>query len=272
MAALRHLISTVFDKLCSTSVHPPKEKVMALTRRATLIAMTALAAAPALSFGSSSGPSVDGRQALEVLRIGVIGAGWLGGTVGRCWVKAGHEVFFSTRHPEDLESWVKPLGPRASFGTVRQAVEFADILLLAVPYDAIPELAKSLSGLMQGKILLDACNPSASSRSEIAQEAMASSAAVTTSKYFPGVRVVRAFSAVDATSVEASFEKKGAPLGVPIASDDAAALQIASQLVLDAGCAPVVVGTLAQAVVFQRGGPGFRANTSEPELRRLLGL
>lgn len=245
---------------------------MALTRRATLMALTALAAAPSLSFGSSSGPSADGRPAPKALRVGVIGAGWLGGTVGRCWVKAGHEVLFSTRHPEELESWVKPLGARASFGTSRQAVEFGDILLLAVPYEAVPELAKSLSGLMQGKILLDACNPSASSRSQIAQEAMADGVAVTTSKYFPGVRVVRAFSAVDATSVEASFEKKGAPLGVPIASDDAAALQITSKLVLDAACAPVVVGILAQAVVFQRGGPGFRANTSEPELRRLLGL
>jgi predicted dinucleotide-binding enzyme len=84
--------------------------------------------------------------------------------------------------------------------------------------------------------------------------------------------MVRAFSAVDATSVEASFSGNGDKLGVPIASDDVAALQVVAQLVRDAGCAPVIVGSLQQAVSFQRGGPGFRANTSEPELRRLIGL
>jgi predicted dinucleotide-binding enzyme len=202
----------------------------------------------------------------------VIGAGWLGGTVGRCWVKAGHEVCFSTRHPEELESWVKPLGPRASFGTPQQAAEFGDILLLAIPYEAIPAIGRDLGVHLQGKIVLDACNPSASSSSALAQEAMVQSAAVTTAKYLPGSRVVRAFSAVDATSVDASFSGAGDKLGVPIASDDTVALQVVAQLVRDAGCAPVVVGNLAQAVSFQRGGPGFRANTSEARLRRLLGL
>ncbi|MFP2958464.1 NAD(P)-binding domain-containing protein [Myxococcus sp. 1LA] len=63
------------------------------------------------------------------MRIGVIGAGWLGGTVGRLWVKAGHEVLFSSRHPEELVSMAQELGPRASVGTPRQAAEFGTVLL-----------------------------------------------------------------------------------------------------------------------------------------------
>lgn len=59
---------------------------------------------------------------------------------------------------------------------------------------------------------------------------------------------------------------------MPITSADAAALQVAAQLVRDAGCAPVIVGGLKQAVLFQPSGPGFRANTSEPALRRLLNV
>jgi len=59
---------------------------------------------------------------------------------------------------------------------------------------------------------------------------------------------------------------------VPLASDDAQTLQVAARLVRDTGCEPVVVGDLAKATSFQRGGPGFRANTAAPELRRLLGL
>ena len=243
---------------------------MAMTRRTTLIAMTAFAAMPSLGFGA--GGSSSGGDVTKPLRIGVIGAGWLGGTVGRCWVKAGHEVFFSTRHPEELESWVKPLGSRASFGTPQQAAEFGDIILLAIPYEAIPELGRDLGTYLRGKIVLDACNPSGSSSSALAQEALAEGAAITTARYLPGARVVRAFSAVGATSVETSFSGSGEKLGVPIASDDGAALQVAAQLVRDAGCSPVIVGGLKQAVSFQRGGPGFRANTSEPELRRLLGL
>lgn len=234
---------------------------MPMTRRTALVAMTVFAAVPSLGFGTEGGSG--GGTPDKPLRIGVIGAGWLGGTVGRCWVKAGHEVLFSTRHPDELEAWVKPLGPRASCGTPQQAAEFGDILLIAVPYEAIPELAKTLGAQMRGKIVLDACNPSASSNSALAKEALANGAAVTTAKYLAGARVVRAFSAVDATSVEASFSASDDKLGVPIASDDVTALQVVAQLVRDAGCAPVVVGNLAQAVSFQRGGPGFRANTSE---------
>jgi predicted dinucleotide-binding enzyme len=247
-----------------------KEIDMAMTRRTTLVAMTALAAIPSLGFGEGGGS--DGTTITKPMRIGVIGAGWLGGTVGRCWVKAGHEVFFSTRHPEELEAWVKPLGSRASLGTPQQAAEFGEVILIAIPYDAIPDLGRDLGTYLHGKVVLDACNPSGSSNSALAQEALAEGAAVTTAKYFPGSRVVRAFSAVDATAVEASFAGNGAKLGVPIASDDAAALQLVAQLVRDAGCAPVSVGTLKQAVSFQRGGPGFRANTSETQLRQLLGL
>lgn len=243
---------------------------MPMTRRTTLLAMTALAAVPSLGFGAGDG--AGGTSYKKPAKIGVIGAGWLGGTVGRCWVKAGHEVFFSTRHPEELESWVTPLGPRAHYGLPQQAAEFADIVLIAVPYEAIPDIARDLGSYLKGKILLDACNPSASSSSALAQEAKAQGAAVTTAKYFAGSRVVRAFSAVDATSVEASFDGRGEKLGVPIASDDANALEVTAQLVRDSGCSPVIVGGLKQAVIFQRGGPGFRANTSEPALRRLLGL
>jgi predicted dinucleotide-binding enzyme len=246
------------------------EDHMALTRRTTLKAMAAFAAIPNLGFGAGEGGT--GSGAGKPLRIGIIGAGWLGGTVGRGWVKAGHDVLFSSRHPQELASWVNPLGPRASFGTVQQAAEFGDIILIAIPYEAIPALGRDLGEQLRGKIVLDACNPSASSNSALAREAAADGAAVTTARYLPGSRVVRAFSAVDATAVEASFSGNNDKLGVPIASDDSEALQVVAQLVRDAGCSPVIVGSLKQAVIFQRGGPGFRANTSEAELRRLLGL
>ncbi len=236
---------------------------MPLSRRSALGALGALAAFAFIP--------VKGRAA-QPMRIGIIGAGRLGGTVGQLWVQAGHEVLFSSRHPEELVAMTRQLGPRASTGTPRQAAEFGSVLLFAVPYDALPQLGRDLRETLRGKVVLDACNPSSGSGSALAREAHANGVGQTSAKYLPGTRLVRAFSAVDATAVAASAGRQSGKLGVPLAGDDAQAVQVAAQLVRDAGCEPVVVGSLAAATRFQRGGPGFRANTTAPELRRLLGM
>ncbi|TGN08576.1 NADP oxidoreductase [Leptospira ilyithenensis] len=206
------------------------------------------------------------------LRIGIIGAGWLGGTVGRLLVQAGHEVMFSSRHPENHLSMVRELGARAFAGNPRQAAEFGTVLVFAVPYDALPELGKALKDVLYGKIVLDACNPSGGNENALTREANTKGVAQTSVKYLAGTRLVRAFSAVDATAIEASSKRQTAKLGIPLAGNDTEAVRIAAQLVRDVGSEPVVVGNLESATSFQRGGPGFRANTTAPELRRLLGL
>jgi 8-hydroxy-5-deazaflavin:NADPH oxidoreductase len=206
------------------------------------------------------------------MRIGVIGAGSLGGSVGRALVQARHEVMFSSRHPDELVYMIRELGPRATVGTPLQAAQFGTVLLFAVPYDALPQLGRDLKEAMRGKVVLDACNPASGSGSALAREAEANGVAETSAKYLPGTRLVRAFSAVDASAVETSASGQSGKLGVPIAGNDAKAVQVAAQLVRDAGCEPVVVGNGAAARRFQRGGLGFRANTTAPKLRRLLGL
>ncbi|MDP9004962.1 MAG: NADPH-dependent F420 reductase [Verrucomicrobiota bacterium] len=212
------------------------------------------------------------KDPVKPMRIGVIGAGSLGGTVGRVLVQAGHEVMFSSRHPEELASMIRDLGPRASTGTSREAAEFGTVLLFAVPYDALPELGRDLKDVIRGKIVLDACNPPGASENALAREAKANGVGPTSPKYLPGTRLVRAFSAVDATAVDASFKRQSDKLGVPLAGDDVEALQVAAQLVRDAGCEPVIVGNLAAGTSFQRNAPGFRANTTAAKLRALLGL
>lgn len=237
---------------------------MSLSRRHALRALAAVACL---------GASVPVKaRAAETLRIGVVGSGWLGGDVGRLWVQAGHEVLFSSRHPEELTAMTQRLGPRAAVGTPGQAAEFGSIVLFAVPYDALPQLGTDLRDLLRGKIVLDACNPGPGADSPLTREAMANGVGQTSAKYLAGTRLVRAFSAVDVTAVTASAGRRSGKLGVPIAGDDAEAVRVAAQLVRDAGCEPVEVGPLASAVTFQRGGPGFRANTTARELRRLLGL
>ena len=237
---------------------------MPFSRRFLLGALTAFAAFQALV------PHKGG--AAEPLRIGVIGAGSLGGTVGGLLVKAGHEVLFSSRHPEEFTAMTHQLGPRASAGTPRQAAEFGSVVLIAVPYEALPELGRELQDVLRDKIVLDASNPPPGGENALTKEAMAAGVGVTSAKYLPGTRLVRAFSAVDASAVAASAGRQTGKLGVPVAGDDAEAVRVAAQLARDAGCEPVVVGNLDAAKSFQRGGPGFRANTTAPELRRRLGL
>lgn len=236
---------------------------MSISRRSllgVLGAFGAVAVAPALG------------QSTSRMRIGVIGAGWLGGTVGRLWVLAGHDVMFSSRNPDELLAMTRPLGSRASAGTPQQAAEYGDILLFAVPYAALPQLGRDLRVALSNKIVLDACNPPPGTDNPLSAEAERNGVGRTSMKYLPGTRLVRAFSAVDATAVEASSKRTSGKLGVPIAGDDDDAVQVAARLVQDAGCEAVIVGDLAAATRFQRGSPGFRANTTARELRRLIGL
>lgn len=206
------------------------------------------------------------------MKIAIIGAGWLGGTVGKTWVKAGHDVMFSSRHPDKQQRAAALLGALASGGTVEEAAAFGDVALIAVPYRALEALGQELRTLLAGKIVLDACNPYAPDPASLIRDVEAEGVALASARLLPGARLVRAFSAVDATAVEASVAGRGERLGVPLASEDPAALQVAEQLVRDAGCEPVTVGDLTSARRFQRGGAGFRAHLSAPALRRALGL
>ncbi|MFL6583784.1 MAG: NADPH-dependent F420 reductase [Chthoniobacterales bacterium] len=236
----------------------------------SIAAVMAIVAALGLLLAPHHSHAQAQTTSAKPMRIGVIGAGSLGGTVGSVLVKAGHEVKFSSRHPEELAAMVRELGPRASIGTPREAAEFGTVLLFAVPYDALPELGRDLKNAVRGKIVLDACN--ARGDSATAKEAEANGVGPTSAKLLTGTRLVRAFSAVDATAVEASFNRQSDKLGVPLASDDAEAMQVAARLVRDAGCEPVIVGNLTAGKSFQRGTVGFRANTTAPKLRQLLSL
>ncbi len=208
----------------------------------------------------------------KTLKIGVIGAGWLGGTVAKLWVKAGYQVMFSTRHLDDLRREIAPLGSNATVGTPAETAKFADVILFAVPYAALPQLGRELAADLKGEIVIDACNPSGSLTTDLAREAAQNGVAETSVRLLPGTRYVRAFSAVDATAIESSATRQNKKLGVPVASDDQPALSVVAALVVDAGSIPVITGNLASAKIFQRGGPGFRANTDAEALRRILNL
>jgi predicted dinucleotide-binding enzyme len=211
-------------------------------------------------------------QGSSPTRIGIIGSGNIGGTIGGLWVKKGHSVFFSSRHPDELKDMVAKLGSLAQAGTVEQAVAFGDVLFIAVPYGAIPQIGKDYSAAMKGKVMLDACNAVSSRDGAVADEVEQNGIGVTTQRYFPGVRIVRAFNTMPYMVFAREANRPDPKLAIPIAGDDPQALQIAASLVRDAGFDPVTVGTLADARRFQRGQAGYGQQVTAAELKQKLSL
>jgi 8-hydroxy-5-deazaflavin:NADPH oxidoreductase len=211
-------------------------------------------------------------QGSSPTRIGVIGSGNIGGTIGGLWVKKGHSVFFSSRHPEELKDMIAKLGSLAKAGTVEEAVTFGDVLFIAVPYGAIPQIGKDYAAKMKGKVMLDACNAVSTRDGAVADEVEQNGIGVTTQKFFPGVRIVRAFNTMSYMVFAREANRPDPKLAIPIAGDDPQAVQIAASLVRDAGFDPVTVGTLADARRFQRGQPGYGQQVSAAELKQKLSL
>jgi 8-hydroxy-5-deazaflavin:NADPH oxidoreductase len=95
------------------------------------------------------------------MKLAIIGAGNVGGTLGTAWArKAGHEIFFGVRNPssEQTQAVVRRLEGKARAGTPAQAAAFADFIVLTTPWNAAETAIRSM-GDLQGKILLDAINP-----------------------------------------------------------------------------------------------------------------
>jgi hypothetical protein len=206
-------------------------------------------------------------------RIGVVGSGKIGGTVGKLWVKNGHPVLFSSRHPNELAGMVKELGPLARSGTVAEAIAYGDAFLLAIPYGAYPAFGKANEAALRGKIVLDAGNAGAArDGADLAAAVEKDGIGAVSRKYLPGARLVRAFNTLNFHILADQANRPAPRLAIPIAGDDPAAVKIAAQLVSDAGFDAVIVGTLQDARKFQRGGPGYGKAVSAAELKRILGL
>jgi predicted dinucleotide-binding enzyme len=203
------------------------------------------------------------------MKIGVVGSGRVGGTLGGVWARAGHEVMFSSRSLEDDKALAAKLGRNARAGTPREAAAFGEVLLVSVPYRALPEVGKALAGLLEGKVVIDTCNPFESRDGEIAAWARQKGAGLASAELLPGARIVRAFNAVGYTRMGEAHREPGR-VGMPIAGDDARAIEVASRLIRDIGYEPVLVGGLAMGRHLVPGTPLAGEHTPD-EIRRIAG-
>lgn len=211
-------------------------------------------------------------QTKKPMKIGIIGSGQQGGSIGLNWARAGHEVLFSSRKPEELKDLVASAGAKARAGLPQDAAKFGDVILIAVPYGALPQVGKDFAPLMKGKVVIDCGNAREDRDGAIAKDVDSRGTGTTSAELLPGVRLVRAFNALSFQQVRTQAYRAGEKIGIPIASDDKAAIAVAVQLVEDAGFDPVIVGGLDRAKEFDRGTPVYVKGLTAKQLREALKL
>lgn len=125
------------------------------------------------------------------MNIGIIGAGNMGSGLGKFWAQNGHKLMFSySRDEAKLKATAQSIGSNATVGTPAEAVQFADVVLLSVPYVAVENALKA-AGSLDGKILFSCVNALLPDMSGMAV-GTTTSAAEEIAKLAPGARVVEA--------------------------------------------------------------------------------
>jgi predicted dinucleotide-binding enzyme len=201
----------------------------------------------------------------------MVGSGREGSALGAMFVKAGHPVMFSSRHPEALKDVAAGLGSLAQAGTVEQAIAFGDVVAIVVPYTAVEEIGKNHGSALASKVLvMDVSNPIARRDGEAIVKWVGEQggAGLATAALLPGARIVRAFNAIGAGRLAAIAHRAGERVGVPIAGDDAKAIGVAETLIRDIGFEPVLVGGLAMGKYLLPGTPLAGEHTAA-EIRQI---
>ena len=227
-------------------------------------ALLALAASPLAALAQPAGGAP--------LKIGMVGSGREGGALGTAFVKAGHSVMFSSRHPEELKGLVGGLGERAQAGTVEQAITFGDVVAIVVPYTAMEQIGKDHATALAKKVLvIDVSNPIARRDGDDLAKWVEEQggAGLATAKLLPGAHIVRAFNAIGYAKLSEDAHRPGEPVGVPIAGDDPKAVAVASGLIREIGFEPVLVGGLSMGRYLVPGTP-LGGEHTPAEIRQIV--
>ena len=181
------------------------------------------------------------------MRLGIVGAGHIGGTLAGLFVRAGHEVAVSnSRGPETLGELVAELGPGARALTAAEAMRFGEAVVVSIPLHRYTELA---TDGVAGKAVMDTNNyyPSRDGQiPELDDDSTTSSELLQT--HLPGARVVKAFNAIVWTALRDDGRPAGDPdrLGIPISGNDELAKRTVAELIDEIGFDAVDAGTLAE--------------------------
>jgi 8-hydroxy-5-deazaflavin:NADPH oxidoreductase len=178
------------------------------------------------------------------MKIGLFGAGNVGGALGASWAKAGHGVFFGVQQPQakDTQDLVARCGPKAKAGTLQDAADFGEVIAIALPWKAALEALPKLK--LSGKVVIDCSNPMGS------LPAGDASGAEALARLAPGAKFAKAFNITGANNMAKPVYPDG-PLAMFFCGDDAEAKRVAETLIKGVGFEPYDLGPLANAALME---------------------
>ena len=206
------------------------------------------------------------------MKIGIIGAGNIGGALARRFTALGHEVFMAnSRGPQTLAGLARETGARAV--TVEEAARAGEVVIVTIPQSAVRELPRDLfAGVPSDVVVVDTGNyypRQRDGRIEEIESGMTESRWVSRQLRRP---VVKAFNNIYAQHLEEHGKPAGTPgrVALPVAGDDARAKQVVMRLVDELGFDPVDAGTLDESWRQQPGSPVYAADLDAKGARDAL--
>ena len=183
-------------------------------------------------------------------RIAIIGAGNVGGNLGRTFAKAGLSVRFGVRPGSDTKALLESCGDGASASDPSEAAAWGDVVFIAVPASAALEVTRSLAEKLTGKIVVDCNNPLVWKEGPVWAPPPEGSLAAALAAVAPGARVVKGFNTFGA-EFHGNPKLTGSPAQVFLAADDADAKKVVSEVATKAGFTTIDAGPLRNAAVLE---------------------
>jgi 8-hydroxy-5-deazaflavin:NADPH oxidoreductase len=181
------------------------------------------------------------------MRIGIVGAGRIGGNCARQFAKGGHEVMLSSRNPQKLEPLTAEIGEAASLGTPAEAAQFGEVVVFAVPWDGFDDAVASTVKL-EGKIVIDTTNQYGDSE----MPAEGQTAASFHAERVGGANYTKSFNTLTSSFQAEAADRPEADRVVQwVCGDEVVAKQAVMGLIADAGYAPVDLGRNEDAAVME---------------------
>ena len=187
-----------------------------------------------------------------MMKIAILGAGSVGGTLGKGWANKGHQVFFGVRHPDDekTQNLIKEIGSNAEAGTNDEAIAFSNIIVLALPWQVVPKVLEAND--FSDKIIIDATNPLKPDFSGL-EIGFDTSGAEKVAQWAKGAKVFKSFNQTGWENLENPVYN-GKPTAMLVCGDDESAKKTVLQLVEDIGFEAIDAGKLEAARLIEPFG------------------
>ncbi len=178
--------------------------------------------------------------------IAVIGTGDMGDSLGPKFAEMGYRVTYGSRDPtrQSVQDLVKRTGPGASATSQREAANEAEIVVLAIPWPAMEQVAQNL-GNLDGKVVIDISTTGRQADDGYMESMVETSSAEMIQEWNPGAKVVKTMFASSAVIDEPMVF--GERIATFIAADDREAKEVAAQIAHELGLVPLDAGPLRQA-------------------------